>query len=602
MINNKIQLNLAAAFTLAANTLLAQESYDLGEITVSSASKSEQSIKDVTSNVEVITGAELEEKHVKTVSEALNTLSGISVTSNGGLGQLDSLFIRGIDSKRILILIDGIRYNEPTGLSGAPLAQLMIDDIEQIEVVKGAQSGIWGADASGGVVNIITKRAKKGTHGSILFEAGSFKTRKYIATVSHRSDDYFIKLNGSRLTTDGFSAFEAKKDDADYGKRGDELGLERDGYKNTTYSIQGGVNLSENDKVDALYKNIHATYDYDSSTGDNLTNQAKINHTFKSANYYHKTERTDTKLTASQSRFDREQGTFNTLSYVNEFAVQSKFNYNLEDMILIGANKQNFEDKKNEVKYNTTALFTSNLNKFDNLILSETLRYDDNSKFDEKVTGKIGIKYNFNQDTFISSNFGTAYNAPTLGNLSYTPTLKPETTKSFDLSLGYKSLKVTYFENRITDMINYSFVPSFHYINEEGESRLKGVEIDYKKEILPDTLFSLNYTRLSAKNKDGEVLARRAKDTVKFGVDYYGFDKLHLGLNGEYVGKRYDDADEQGAQTGKYTVANFVANYDLTRDIKIYGKIDNITDKYYQSVDGYATSERAYYAGVKVSF
>ncbi len=602
MINNKIQLSLAAAFTLVANTLLAQESYDLGEITVSSASKSEQSIKDVTSNVEVITGAELEEKHVKTVSEALNTLSGISVTSNGGLGQLDSLFIRGIDSKRILILIDGIRYNEPTGLSGAPLAQLIIDDIEQIEVVKGAQSGIWGADASGGVVNIITKRAKKGTHGSILFEAGSFKTRKYIATVSHRSDDYFIKLNGSRLTTDGFSAFEAKKDDADYGKRGDELGLERDGYRNITYSIQGGVNLSENDKVDALYKNIHATYDYDSSTGDNLTNQAKINHTFKSTNYYHKTERTDTKLTASQSRFDREQGTFNTLSYVNEFAVQSKFNYNLEDMILIGANKQNFEDKKNEVKYNTTALFTSNLNKFDNLILSETLRYDDNSKFDEKVTGKIGIKYNFNQDTFISSNFGTAYNAPTLGNLSYTPTLKPETTKSFDLSLGYKSLKVTYFENRITDMINYSFVPSFHYINEEGESRLKGVEIDYKKEILPDTLFSLNYTRLSAKNKDGEVLARRAKDTVKFGVDYYGFDKLHLGLNGEYVGERYDDADEQGAQTGKYTVANFVANYDLTRDIKIYGKIDNITDKYYQSVDGYATSERAYYAGVKVSF
>lgn len=596
-----IKLSLSGLLLSALN-LYALDNYDLGSITVSSATKSEQSIQDVTSNVEVITSAELEEKHVKTVSEALNTLSGISVANNGGLGQLDSLFIRGVDSKRILILIDGIRYNEPTGLSGAPLAQLIIDDIERIEVLKGAQSGIWGADASGGVVNIITKGAKKGLHGSVLAEIGSFHTKKYAATVSNKTDNYFIKLNASRLSTDGYSAFEAKKADPDYGKRGDALGLERDGYKNTTYSIQGGVNLSDNDKIDMLYKNIDATYDYDSSSGDNLTNQSEINHDFKSINYYHQTGTTDTKVTASQSRFDRVQGTFQAKSYVDEFALQSKLNYNQNDMVIVGLNKQDFEDKKNDVKYRTNALFASNLNKFDKLILSETLRYDDNNKFDEKVTGKIGIKYNFNKDTFISSNYGTAYNAPTLGNLTYTPTLKPETTKSFDISLGYKDLKVTYFENRIKDMINYSFVPSFHYINEEGESKLRGFEVDYEKAINEDILFNLNYTTLKAQDDEGKDLARRAKETLKFGVDYYGIDKLHLGLNGEYVGQRYDQADKQGAQTGKYTVSNAVINYDLTKTVKVYGKIDNITDKYYQTVDGYATSERAYYAGVKLSF
>lgn len=78
--------------------------------------------------------------------------------------------------------------------------------------------------------------------------------------------------------------------------------------------------------------------------------------------------------------------------------------------------------------------------------------------------------------------------------------------------------------------------------------------------------------------------------------------KLHLGLNGEYVGSRYDSDNQLGAQTGRYTVTNAVANYDLTKNIKIYGKIDNITDKYYQSVTNYASSPRAYYAGLEVTY
>ena len=112
----------------------------------------------------------------------------------------------------------------------------------------------------------------------------------------------------------------------------------------------------------------------------------------------------------------------------------------------------------------------------------------------------------------------------------------------------------------------------------------------------------MSYTRLSAKNKNGQDLRRRASETLKFGIDYYGFSKLHMGLNGEYVGSRYDSDNKQGAQTGRYTVANAVVNYDLSKNIKIYGKIDNITDKYYQSVNNYATSPRAYYAGLEVSF
>ena len=596
-----VNLSIATALFIATNTYAED---DLGMITISSATKSTQSLQNVTSNVEVISNIELEEKHVQTVSEALNSLAGISISGNGGLGQRDSLFIRGVDTKRILILVDGIRYNEPTGLSGAPLAQLMIDDVERIEVVKGAQSGIWGADASGGVVNIITKKAKDGVHGSLLAEAGSFNTKKYNASLSAKKGKYSFKIDANKITTDGYSAYEPKQGSADYGKRGKDLGLEKDGYENMTYTLQSAVNLTDNDTVDLLYKNIDAQYDYDSSTGDNLINKSFINHYFKALNYTHTVDNYSMKLTASQSRFDRKQDTFYAQSKVNEFSLQNDIKYNSEDIFIFGLNKQNFEDTENKQKYQTSALFISNLNKFDKLVLSETLRYDNNNAFDEKVTGKFGVKYNFQEEFYLSTNYGTAYNAPTLGNLSYTSTLKPETTKSYDISVYFNKFKATYFRSDITDMIQYvaGSWPNTAYENLSGKSKLKGYEFEYKNDIMQDTFISLNYVLLDARNNNDEKLARRAKKSFKASIDYYGFDKLHLGLNAQYVGTRYDKDDEAGAQTGRYTIANVVANYDITKNLKIYGKVDNITDKYYQTSDGYATSARAYYAGVKVSF
>jgi vitamin B12 transporter len=597
----KLSTSLVASVLLATNLFSAQ---NLETITVTSATKSTQSIKDVTSNVEVITKEEIQERHFTGVSEALNTLAGVNIISNGGVGQSDSLFIRGIDSKRILILVDGVRYNEPAGLSGAPLAQMLIDDIEQIEVVKGAQSGIWGADASGGVVNIITSSAKKGFHGNGTVEMGSFNTKKYSTTVSNRTDLGYVKLNANRTDIRGFSAFEAKKDSANYGKRGDELGYERDGYNNNTYSIQGGLNLTDNDEVNLSYKKINAKYDYDSSSADNRTNKSDLNHFFKSANYIHTAEKYDIKLNAQQSKFDRTQDTFTAQSLVNEFGIQSTINYMDNANLVIGANKQNFEHITDELKYQTEGLFVSNTNTFDKLILSQALRYDNNTKFDEKVTGKIGAKYNFTEDLSTSANYGTAYNAPTLSNLSYTSTLKPETTKSFDVNVEYKDLRVTYFESKISDMIEYvsGSWPNTQYSNLDGEATLKGYELAYKKDIIEDTFLNLNYTHLSAQNDNKEDLARRAKNQVGFGVDYYGISKFHFNVNGQYIGDRYDGANKTGAETGNYTLWNTVVNYEINKTFSTYLKVDNLFDKYYQTINGYATAERSAYVGLKASF
>ncbi|MGA1931438.1 TonB-dependent receptor domain-containing protein [Arcobacter sp. YIC-464] len=599
--NKKLTTSLVASLIIATN-LTANET--LETITVTSATKSEQSIKDVTSNVEVITKQDIQEKNYASVSQALNTISGINITSNGGLGQLDNLTIRGVSGKRVLVLIDGIRYNEPAGLSGANMAQLLVDDIEKIEVVKGAQSGIWGADASGGVINIITSKAKKGLHGNASLEYGSFNTKKASATISNTNEIGYIKVGANRVESQGFSAFEAKKGTANYGKRGDELGYDKDGYSNNTYNIQAGLNLSDNDILEVLYKKIDSDYEYDSSSADDLTKKAYFKQYLKSINYTNKSDVFKLKFNAQQSKFDRTQGTFNAKSLVNEFAVHGDIDYNENSKLLVGLNKQNFEYKSSNLKYNTKAVFLSNSNKFGNLILVQTLRFDDNSKFEEKITGKLGAKYLINNELNISANYGTAYNAPTLSNINYTPTLKPETAKSLDLNLEYNNFKITYFENKISDMIQYvsGSWPNTQYENLDGETKLKGYELSYNKDLTEDLLITLDYNHLSARDSDKKDLARRAKRELGFAVDYYGIDKFHFNVNARYIGTRYDGSNKTGAQTGRYTVWNTVVNYNINKTFSTYLKVDNLFDKYYQTVDGYATAERSAYVGLKAKF
>ena len=130
----KINVSLVASFLIATN-LYSQQTSSLDEITISSATKSEEKLKNVTANVDVITAEDIESRKFKTVAEALQTIAGIQVSQSGGIGQTSSVYLRGMDSKRTLVLIDGIRYNDPSG-NGANFEHLMINDIERIEVIK----------------------------------------------------------------------------------------------------------------------------------------------------------------------------------------------------------------------------------------------------------------------------------------------------------------------------------------------------------------------------------------------------------------------------------------------------------------------------------
>jgi vitamin B12 transporter len=185
--------------------------------------------------------------------------------------------------------------------------------------------------------------------------------------------------------------------------------------------------------------------------------------------------------------------------------------------------------------------------------------------------------------------------------------LTPEDTKSFDVTVEYKDLKVTYFDTKIDDMIDFDMA-TYTYTNIAGTSNINGLEIFYKQSFLDSFMLSMNYTHLfNAEDENEEELKRRAKDSFKIAVDYYGIENLHLGVDAQYVGSRIDikynpDWTTSDVQTGKYTVVNLTANYDITKEVQVYGKIENLTDEYYQTVYGYATSPRAFYLGLKANF
>ena len=612
----KISTSLITSLLLATTNLFSVQ--NLETITVTSATKSTQSIKDVTSNIEVITSEEIEEKHFTTVAEALNTLSGVSIISNGGLGSSTTLNIRGSSNNRTLILIDGVKFKDHSSISGTDISTLMITDIERIEVIKGAQSGIWGADAATGVINIITKSAKDGLHANVNIEAGTYNTNKYTTQVSFKNKDFDLKLDALRLTSDSFSSM------ADYGS--DLSSLESDSYENTTLNLKGNYYINDDAKVGFSVTDIDSLKEYDSSSANDTTmkndSQSKIynlnyEQAYKNHKFLLKTDRANIK----RDQIGTTWGVKLTDNTTENLELMDNISYNEKDFVLLGfgATKDEIDytradETKNNASNDTKYVYGTNNNNFDKLILTQSLRHDDFDNFKSKTTGKVGAKYNVNDDLSFSSNLGTSYSVPLLiqnvnpwGDTNFD--IEAEKSKSFDIGFDYENFKVVYFHQDVKDLIDwYDPTPSNYYNNDavyknlDGNSTFEGVEISYKRELLSDLLGSANYTYLEAKDEDKKDLARRAKDTLKFGLDYYGIRKFHFNVNGEYIGDRYDGANKTGAQTGNYTLWNSVVNYEINKTFSTYLKVDNIFNKYYQTIDGFATAERSAYLGVKANF
>jgi vitamin B12 transporter len=581
---------------------------------VYTASKSLVSATNVTDNVTVITSEELSLKGITTVVDALNTIPGVSFTSSGGLGKQTNMYVQGMSNKYTLLMVDGVRYNDPSNTSGADFSHLLVGDIERIEVIKGSQSGVWGADAAAGVINIITKNAQNGTHGIAGIEVGSYGHRSVNTSLSHKTDKFDVMLSVQRVTEDGFTTYAPNGEDIDQ--------YEDDGYRNTTVNLQAAYWIDEHNRVEAGYHDINALNKYDGSIpvypytmdpnsiqrGDFRQRSGYLTYKYFITN--HAIETTLSKSAFTKKELDTTWGLSDYKGEVPSIELKDTWKYYDNGTLVIGGSYEKREltytsvgEDEKERDENSKALYLNNTNKFGNIVLIEALRYDKFSAFDDKVTSKVGTKYLFSDQCNIYANYGTAYKTPTMFEMIYPWApgasnfdLKPENIKSFNAGMQYAGFNMNFFRNEIEDLIRYH---TSKYVNIDGTSVFKGIELSYEHQLLNALLMGANYTYVDAKDKDGNRLTDIPRYQSSLYATYMPIKQIAWNMNGTYIGSRKDSSTEE---TGNYFVANTKVTYHATKDLDVYLKVNNLFDRYYQTVYGYASAERNYYMGVEARF
>ena len=591
--------------------------YTFGDanLTITTANQTSETVRNTTADVSVVTSADIQENGDQTVAQAISRVSGITISNNGGPGQPTSIFMRGQAAGNVLILLDGMRLNDPSTTDGrANIENLLTDNIAQIEIIKGGGSSIWGSNASAGIINIITKKPKKGVRGIASLTGGSYRSKGVNANLSYGGEKLTAQLMASYFDSDSFSAL-APRD------------AENDAYANKTLNLKFAYAFNADNTIDLNYYLIDAKGKYDDTFSVLQANDAYSHYTSRQENialrYHFKHENFDTVAKASQGSFDRDyftnsfgeaqnqyESTIKEFSLINAYSyTQGKVILGLEAKEIDGMNNyiSAFPSTPSESDYKNRAIFLSNAYHFANKTLLETnIRYDYFDAFENKTTYKIGLKHDheFLKGFSTRANYYTAYNSPSayqLANTAIGELLKPDYARGFDISANYKKLlTLTYFNTRTKDAIDYDMT-NFGYYNVDGEEKFSGIEMSSKYRF-PDygLVLAANYTHLFSYEKyDTTTLSNRAKDTLNVSADYYTANGMHFGLVGQYVGDRVDVSTED---TGNYTVWN--ANFDtrLAKDFKLSINARNIFDKAYETVYGYATEGRSVYAKISFNF
>jgi vitamin B12 transporter len=603
----------------------------------------------------VITAADIEAKKLNTVEEVLREVPGLDVTSTGGLGAQTSVLIRGADAKNTLVLVDGVIYNDPSSPDrSADLANLTVDNIERIEVVRGPLSALYGTNATAGVVNIITKKGRAKPTAYAGGEYGSYDTWKVYAGSDGRLKRFDYSLSLSKTETDGFSA--ANDDNPDIPHAGNTS--EEDGWENTSLSTRAGFAFTDNFDINAMMRYLNSSVKLDDF---GFGTQGFAADQFDFTAFPPALVPDGAKLQEQDSK--QVLGKFNIHNFFFEQFLESDLYYKFSDQKKDGfdadGNKSyEFDGNTQETGWQGGLYFgESNLlslgyNYYEEELESRTpspdkkafirsywisdqayllkeslvvvggLRLDDHSRFGSETTFNIAPAYTLQRTgTTLKASYGTGFRAPSLFELfadpipfafnGGNPDLKPEKSKGWDAGFEQSVFKDRlkfgggYFFNRFKDRIEFDFV-GLTYSNLEGDTKTKGVEafIDWKP--LKNMDLKLDYTYTDTEDPDGESLVRRPKNKFHLNARYRFLEKAVANLDAYWVDVRKTIAtatDRFGnpvTELDDYFLVNLALYYDLTRNIQLYSRIDNLFDEYYEEAWSYATPGFSVYGGLKL--
>ncbi len=621
--NKKVFLVVMAALLCSKGVLRAEQTRSFfGDEMVVTATKTLNSISDTGgSSVTVITSEEIRNSGKQSVEEVIKGTAGIDVASNGGTGTLASVFLRGADAKNTLVLIDGVPANDPSDANRAPnFANLTVDNIDRIEIVRGTVSFLYGSNASAGVINIITRKGSSTPESFAGVEGGAYGTYKAYAGTNGQRGLLNYSVGLSRLKTEGFSAVDQNN------KWINPTGklFEKDGYENTTLSGNFVLQLNEHTSFETVirYTKADLAYDYSgmdiaglNQDSDQLNGRVAMKMNYEpltSTLYYNVIDQDRTYLSSDvvSSKFNGhryEIGWQGDLAATADNIVSVGLNYQQESMV-----NENFGDYASLFNkgIGSNSVFLQDQWHFCGLNLVGGLRYEDNEKFGSKTTCRIAPSYTIN-DTVFKFSYGTGFRAPSLYEL-YSPygntTLTAETSSGWDTGFEQKvserlKLGGTYFRMDFDNRIDFD-LSTWQYVQVAGITRTLGFESFIEWKPIDQLLLTGNYTYTSTADPLGSELLRRPKNKVGIAGTGKLSRNLKVSSNIQWVGSRIDHGVEgkSSGQLPAYFLMNMTGSYKLSDKLEFYGRVDNVLNRYYEEAWGYATSGRSAYAGIKVTF
>lgn len=610
---NKSLLAAAVASLLSLISNLHAQEASADETMVVTANRFEQSTESVIAQVEVVTRQDIARIQAKSLTDVFKRLTGIQVTQNGGRGQQASIFVRGANSDQVLVLIDGIRFAR-AAKGGVDFSQLPIAFVDRVEYVRGARAAMYGSEAIGGVINIITVVSSDNEETVVSAGLGS-RDYEELSFVSGTK----VGENGHLNASVGY--------DSDEGYNVHPMPGVNDGGRHgfeSRNALLGYVhNFDQQWSGFANFRMFETISQYDGSYVDYNTGNPV--HSYKEAEVQNSTVAAGVKFNGSELKSEflvnyQNQDNWNyekslgknsssaTSDELEQLNVQWVNSYKVTSALTLSGGvdwrDEAYIVKPSNTEYDRTnvAYFTALNADADKVFGELSIRADDNEQFGTETTYNTGLGYRYAEWLVVKAAYGTSFKAPNLYQLySYYGNDKLEAEKADSFELTFSVLiqevdwSITGYDTNVEDLIDYNYATSKYY-NTDGESQLRGVEMV----VGFDTGFinhqvSANFQ--DPKDQSGEQLVRRAKKIYKYNA-VASFDDVDLSLGYQYVGERPDFSEELAA----YSLFDVSVNYYVNENLTLNGRVENLTDEEYETAGGYPSPERTYYVNATYQF
>ena len=597
---------LATLLSLAASSVCAQSIQTPVSLqqTVVTATRLPQTLTESLADVSVLDPSTIERSGAVGLADVLSRLPGVEFARNGGPGGTTGVFVRGGETRFTAVYIDGVRVDsQSTG--GAPWESIPLAQIDRIEVLRGPAAAVYGSDAIAGVIQIFTKKGEGAFSPSLGLSLGRYGTRKLEATASGSVGDIDYSVGLADVKSTGFNATTRTGQNPDV-----------DGMTSQSGNVRLGLKINTAHRVEATALSNKLNSQYDSSTRfadeRNLYKLQALGFSWQAQ--WRDDLNSRLTLTESLNRYETTPLPYLTLTRLRGITLLNEYRMGNASLTAALERKEDWLENApiNQGRsQNALALGYGMRSGAHSLQLN--LRHDNDSEFGGKSTGSAAYGYNITPFWRVTASAGTAFRAPTLYqrfSIYGLPSLQPESARNAELALRYTEgstqVQVVAYRNRVSDLITFVSAPgpcvagsgSFPgcYGN-TAQARYEGVTLSGKHAIsgyaLRGSLDLQNPQDLTL-NKQ---LPRRAKQHANLGLDKRIGNWL-LGAEAQLVGKRFSGAGET-LLMGGYALFGLVASSRIAPDWSMVVRIDNLSDKRYETANGYATPGRSAMVGLK---